>query len=75
MAGRVTAARRGGWPGPRKIEVNVTMPPDQLARVEAYARRCGVKRSEAIRRCVAAGLHRLEAETAAHGVDAGRSPG
>jgi hypothetical protein len=52
----VTATRRGGWPGPRKIEVNITMPPDQLARVEAYAAEHGVNRSEALRRLVDAGL-------------------
>jgi hypothetical protein len=49
--------RRGGWPGPRKVEINVTMPPDQLRQVEAYANAHGINRSEAIRRLVAAGLH------------------
>lgn len=52
----MTSPRRGGWPGPRKVEVNVTLPPDLLAAVEAYATNCSINRSEAIRRLVDAGL-------------------
>lgn len=56
----MTAARRGGWPGPRKTQVVVPFPPDQLARIEAYAQRQGIKRAEAIRRASAVGIEQLE---------------
>lgn len=55
MTGPGPAPRRGGWPGPRKVEVNVTLPPDQLAAIEAYAAEHGVNRSEAIRQLIDAG--------------------
>lgn len=55
----MTFPRRGGWPGPRKVEVNITMPPDQLAAVEKYATERGVNRSEAIRRLIDVGLAAL----------------
>lgn len=55
----MTTPRRGGWPGPRKIEVNVTLPPDQLDAVEKYATDRGVNRSEAIRRLIDVGLAAL----------------
>ena len=52
----MTAARRGGWPGPRKVQVDVRFDPSQLAQVDAYAAQQGVKRGEAVRRLVDLGL-------------------
>lgn len=52
----MTAERRGGWPGPRKVQRTVDFPPDQLATIEAYAERHGIKFAEAVRRLIAAGL-------------------
>jgi hypothetical protein len=52
----MTTARRGGWPGPRKIQVVVPFDPAQLAQVEAWAEQQGVKRAEAVRLLVARGL-------------------
>lgn len=54
--------RRGGWPGPRKPTLDVRFDPDLLARVTAYAERHGITKGEGVRRAVAVGMDRLEAE-------------
>ena len=52
----MTAERRGGWPGPRKIQKVTPQPPVQVERVQAYADAEGVTYAEAMRRLVDAGL-------------------
>jgi len=52
----VTVERRGGWPGPRKVQKVVPQPPVQVERVQAYADAEGVTYAEAMRRLVDAGL-------------------
>ena len=52
----MTGERRGGWPGPRKIQKVVPQHPDQVAAVQAYADREGINYAEAMRRLVDAGL-------------------
>ena len=52
----MTAERRGGWPGPRKVRKVVPQHPDQVLAVQEYADGEGVTYSEAMRRLVDAGL-------------------
>lgn len=52
----MTATRRGGWPGPRKVQKVVPQDAEQVEQVQAWADREGVTYAEAMRRLVAAGL-------------------
>ena len=53
----MTAERRGGWPGPRKIQKVVPQHPDQVVQVQAYADANGITYAEAMRRLVDFGLN------------------
>lgn len=56
----MTTSRRGGWPGPRKIQTQpVRQTAEQVEQVQAYADREGIKYAEAMRRLVDAGLAAL----------------
>lgn len=57
----VTATRRGGWPGPRKIQKVVPQHPAQVSRVEAYAAALGITYAAAMRDLVDMGLEAAEA--------------
>lgn len=50
--------RRGGWPGPRKVQKVTPQDPAQVERVQAYAEAEGIKYAEAMRRLVDAGLEK-----------------
>lgn len=55
----MTVARRGGWPGPRKIRRVVPQHPDQVAAVQTYADRHGINYAEAMRQLIDAGLDEM----------------
>lgn len=57
------AERRGGWPGPRKVQRTIDWPPEQYAAIGAYAKQHGIKFAEAVRRLVAAGLAAAPGQT------------